>query len=64
MATATLLVPALFPEDVRSQFPSDLNPEQAKRRLDAFLADGYRIKVMNDFVYGNVVFTHYALEKE
>lgn len=63
MTTAVIMVPTLFPEQWRKDFPESLNPEQAKQTLDKLLADGYRIKIMNDFVYEQVVFTHYVLEK-
>ena len=62
--TEVLMVPTMFPEDARSQLPENLNPEQAKRHLDRLLLRGYRIKIMNDFVYNQTVFTHYVLEKE
>lgn len=58
------MVPTLFPEHQRELFPESLNPEKTKQQLDAYLADRYRIKLMNDFVYGQVIFTHYVLEKE
>lgn len=64
ISTAVITVPALFPDELKSQFPEGLNPVQAKNKLDELLANGYRIKIMNDFVYGQVVFTHYVLEKE
>ena len=64
MSTAVIMVPILFPEDFRPHFPENLNPEKSKQRLDELLADGYRIKIMNDFVYGQVAFTHYVLEKK
>lgn len=64
MSTAVIMVPAIFPEEYRPHFPKDLNPEKAKARVDKLLADGYRITIMNDFVYGQVAFTHYVLEKE
>jgi hypothetical protein len=63
MNTAVIMVPSIFPEDFRPHFPEDLNPEKTKARVDELLADGYRIKIMNDFVYEQVVFTHYVLEK-
>lgn len=63
MSTAVIMVPTLFPENLRPQFPGDLNPDKAKQKVDELLADGYRIKIMNDFVYEQVVFTHYVLEK-
>jgi hypothetical protein len=64
MNTAVIMVPSIFPEDFRPHFPENLEPEKAKARVDELLADGYRIKIMNDFVYGQVAFTHYVLEKE
>lgn len=62
--TAVIMAPTLFLEQFRKSLPEDLNPEKAKQKLDELLADGYRIKLMNDFVYEQVVFTHYVLEKE
>lgn len=64
MSTAVIMVPAIFPKDYRPHLPEGLNPEKAKARIDELLADGYRIKIMNDFVYEQAVFTHYVLEKE
>lgn len=64
MKTVVIMVPTIFPEEFRPHFPAGLNPEKQKARVDELLADGYRIKIMNDFVYEQVVFTHYVLEKE
>lgn len=57
--TSTTVI--MFPDELGTQFPTGLNPVQAKNKLDELLANGYRIKIMNDFVYGQVVFTHYVL---
>lgn len=64
MSTAVITVPTLFPDELKSQFPESLNPEKSKAKLDELLSNRYRIKIMNDFVYGQVAFTHYVLEKE
>ena len=32
--------------------------------LDALLSEGYRVKIVNDFLYHDIVFAHYVLEKE
>ena len=64
MNTAVLMVPTLFPEHQRELFPESLNPDKSKQQLDAYLTEGFRIKLMNDFVFGQVLFTHYVLEKE
>ena len=49
MNTAVIMVPAIFPEEYRPNFPEDLEPEKAKARVDELLADGYRITIMNDY---------------
>lgn len=65
MKTEVIMVPTMFREDFRwSVLPETLNPEKQKAKLDELLSEGYRIKLMNDFVYEKVVFTHYVLEKE
>lgn len=63
MNTAVVMVPSLFENNI-NDWPAGLNPVEQKATLDKLLADGYRIKIMNDFVYRDIVFTHYMLEKE
>ena len=57
--TAIVIVPLLTVETS----PSINNTKQAAN-LDTLLSEGYRIKIVNDVLYHNVVFAHYVLEKE
>lgn len=61
--TAIVLVPTLFTGD-KAELARSLNPDEQKQKLDGFLAQGFKIKIMNEFEYEHIHFTHYVLEKE
>lgn len=61
--TAVILVPTLFTEDKEEQFNS-LNPEEQNQKLNSLLTKGFKVKIMNEFEYEHIHFTHYVLEKE
>ena len=57
--TAIITVPILRTTDNNVTINSD-----AKVDLQTLLDDGYRIKIVNDILYHDVMFAHYILEKE
>lgn len=57
--TAIVTVPILNVDDNIPNVNSDV-----KIDLKSLLNEGYRIKIVNDIVYHDVVFAHYILEKE
>ena len=57
--TAIVTVPILSMDDNKPNTNSDV-----KIDLKSLLNEGYRIKIVNDIVYHDVVFAHYILEKE
>lgn len=57
--TAIITVPILSTTDNNVTINSD-----AKVDLQTLLDDGYRIKIVNDILYHDVMFAHYILEKE
>lgn len=43
---------------------ANFNAEEQKRKLDVALhQEHYRVKLMNNYEYAGVLFTHYVLEK-
>lgn len=56
--TAIITVPILS-LDNRPNITSD-----AQVSLKSLLDEGYRIKIVNDVLYHDVMFAHYILEKE
>lgn len=63
MKTAIIMVPTLF-DNTLKDWPEGLNPQEQKATLEKLLAEGFQIKIMNDFVFRDIVYTHYVLEKE
>lgn len=57
--TAIVTVPILSMDDNELDIRSDV---QVNLRI--LLDEGYRIKIVNDVLYHNVMFAHYILEKE
>lgn len=56
--TAIIVVPILS-SDNKPNITTD-----AKVDLKNLLDEGYRIKIVNDILYHDVMFAHYVLEKE
>lgn len=63
METAVILVPILWTENSK-ELAEALRPREQKAKLDSFLADGYQIKIMQEFEYEHIHFTHYVLVKD
>lgn len=61
--TAIILVPTLFMGD-KEELARSLNPDEQKEKLDSLLAKGFKVKIMSEFEYEHIHFTHYVLEKE
>lgn len=57
--TAIVTVQILSMDDNKLNINSD-----AKVDLKSLLEEGYRIKIVNDVLYHDIVFAHYVLEKE
>lgn len=57
--TAILCVPLLYTEE----YPQ-IKDMGTTDDLNKLLDQGYKIKLMNDIVYHDVVFSHYVFEKE
>ena len=58
--TASIVVPIL---NMDENLPEIRNKSQ-ELDLHTLLTQGYRIKIVNDFLYHDVIFAHYILEKE
>ena len=61
--TVIILVPTLFMADKVEQVRS-LDPDEQKQKLDNLLAQGFKVKIISEFEYEHIHFTHYVLEKE
>lgn len=57
--TAVLCIPLLYGEE----YPQVKNMGTVDN-LNNLLDQGYRIKIMHDILYRDVVFSHYVLEKK
>ncbi len=57
--TAIVTVPILSMDDNKVNINSDVKVD-----LHTLLNEGYKIKIVNDVLYQNVIFAHYILEKE
>ena len=57
--TAVICIPLLYGEE----YPQIKNMGTVDN-LNKLLDQGYRIKIMHDILYHDVVFSHYVLEKE
>lgn len=57
--TATVTIPILSMDNDKPNINSDVKVD-----LQSLLDEGYRIKIVNDVLYHNVIFAHYILEKE
>ena len=57
--TAIVTTPILSMGDNKLNINSDVQVD-----LKSLLDEGYRIKIVNDVLYHDVVFAHYILEKE
>ena len=67
--TAVITVPILKMDDDDSNMRS-MDDDNSNMRsnvevdLKSLLDDGYRIKIVNDVLYHDIMFAHYVLEKE
>ncbi len=57
--TAIVTTPILSMDNDKPNINSDVKVDLSK-----LLEEGYRIKIVNDVLYQNVIFAHYILEKE
>lgn len=57
--TAIVTTPILSMDNDKPNINSDVQVN-----LERLLDEGYRIKIVNDVLYQNVIFAHYILEKE
>ena len=57
--TAIVTTPILSMDNDKPNINSDVKVD-----LQSLLEEGYRIKIVNDVLYHNVIFAHYILEKE
>lgn len=57
--TAITTIPILSIDSNKPNTNPDVNVD-----LIGLLNDGYRVKIVNDFLYHDVIFAHYILEKE
>jgi len=57
--TAIVTVPILSMSDTKMDINSNIRVD-----LKSLLDEGYRIKIINNVLYHDVVFAHYILEKE
>ena len=57
--TAIVTVPILSMSDNKMDINSNIRVD-----LKSLLDEGYRIKIINNVLYHDVVFAHYILEKE
>ena len=57
--TAIVTVPILGMANNKPNINSDVTVN-----LESLLNEGYRIKIVNDVLYHDVMFAHYVLEKE
>ena len=57
--TAIVTIPILSMDNDKPNINSDIKVD-----LQSLLDEGYRIKIVNDVLYHNVIFAHYILEKE
>lgn len=57
--TAIATVPLLSLDNNKPNITSDVQVD-----LKSLLDEGYRIKIVNDVLYHDVMFAHYILEKE
>ena len=57
--TAIVAVPILSMDDNKPNINSDVKVD-----LRSLLDEGYRIKIVNDILYHDIMFAHYVLEKE
>ena len=57
--TAIVTIPILSMDNDKPNINSDVKVD-----LQSLLDEGYRIKIVNDVLYHNVIFAHYILEKE
>lgn len=57
--TAIVTVPILSMNDTKPNINSDVQVD-----LKSLLNEGYRIKIVTDVLYHDVIFAHYILEKE
>lgn len=61
MSTAVILVPTLWTDN--SQIEAEYINPKAKEKLDKLLKNGWEIKIMNNFEYKGILFTHYVLKR-
>lgn len=61
--TAVILMPVLW---VKGEAPEniEISASKSKSELEDLINQGCRIKMMNDFEYKGVLYSHYVLEKE
>lgn len=61
--TAVILMPVLW---VKGKEPQNIeaSASKIKNELEDLINQDYQIKIMNDFQYEGVCYTHYVLEKE
>ena len=57
--TAVVVLPILSVDGSKPNINSDV-----RVNLNSLLEAGYRIKIVNDVLYHDVIFAHYILEKE
>lgn len=57
--TAVVVLPILSIDGRKPNINSDVQVN-----LNSLLKEGYRIKIVNDVLYHDVIFAHYVLEKE
>lgn len=56
--TAIIVTPILYHEK------PDVKDETKVSQLKELLANGYRVKIVNNFKYEDAVYAHYILERE
>lgn len=61
MKTLIICVPTLWRKGDLEEM--DIDPNTQKETLDYALNKGYRIKIMNNYEYENILFSQYVLEK-
>lgn len=61
MKTLVICVPTLWREGDLEEM--EIDPITQKKTLDDALNVGYRIKIMNNYEYENILFSQYVLEK-
>ena len=61
MKTLIICVPTLWREGDLEEM--DIDPNTQKETLDDALNKGYRVKIMNNYEYENILFSQYVLEK-